>query len=39
MDDKGVCTSYSSGIVRHYTAETIASLTGYAYLVDAIKAL
>jgi hypothetical protein len=28
-----------AGIVRHYTAETIASLTGYAYLVEAIHAL
>jgi hypothetical protein len=28
-----------AGIVRRYTAETIASLTGYAYLVEAIHAL
>jgi DDE superfamily endonuclease len=28
-----------AGIVRDYTAETIASLTGYAYLVEAIHAL
>ena len=28
-----------AGLVRHYTAETIASLTGYAYLVEAINAL
>jgi putative transposase len=28
-----------AGIIRRYTAETIASLTGYAYLVDAISAL
>jgi hypothetical protein len=26
-------------IVRHYTPETIASLTGYAYLVEAARAL
>jgi DDE superfamily endonuclease len=28
-----------AGLIRRYTAETIASLTGYAYLVDAIDAL
>jgi transposase len=28
-----------AGIVRRYSAETIASLTGYAYLVEAISAL
>ena len=28
-----------AGLVRHYTAETIVSLTGYAYLVEAINAL
>ena len=28
-----------AGLVRRYTAETIASLTGYAYLVEAIHAL
>jgi DDE superfamily endonuclease len=28
-----------AGLIRHYTAETIASLTGYAYLVEAINAL
>jgi hypothetical protein len=28
-----------AGIVRRYTAETTASLTGYAYLVEAIHAL
>ena len=28
-----------AGLVQRYTAETIASLTGYAYLVDAIHAL
>ena len=28
-----------AGLVRDYTAETIASLTGYAYLVEAIHAL
>ena len=28
-----------AGIVRCYTAETIASLTGYAYLVEAAHAL
>jgi hypothetical protein len=28
-----------AGIVRRYTAETIAALTGYAYLVEAINAL
>jgi transposase len=28
-----------AGIVRRYSAETIASLTGYAYLGDAIRAL
>jgi hypothetical protein len=28
-----------AGIIRHYTAETIASLTGYAYLVEAMNAL
>lgn len=28
-----------AGIIRRYTAETIASLTGYAYLVEAISAL
>lgn len=28
-----------AGIVRRYTAEPIASLTGYAYLVEAIHAL
>jgi hypothetical protein len=28
-----------AGLVHRYTAETIASLTGYAYLVDAIHAL
>ena len=26
-------------IIQRYTAETIASLTGYAYLVEAISAL
>jgi hypothetical protein len=28
-----------AGIIRRYTAETIASLTGYAYLVEAARAL
>jgi DDE superfamily endonuclease len=28
-----------AGIVQRYTAETIASLTGYAYLVEAVHAL
>jgi len=28
-----------AGIIRHYTAEAIASLTGYAYLVEAASAL
>jgi hypothetical protein len=28
-----------AGILRSYTAETIASLTGYAYLVEAAYAL
>jgi transposase len=28
-----------AGIVRRYSAETIASLTSYAYLVEAINAL
>jgi DDE superfamily endonuclease len=28
-----------AGLVHRYTAETVASLTGYAYLVDAIHAL
>jgi predicted transcriptional regulator len=28
-----------AGLVQRYTAETIASLTGYAYLVEAIDAL
>ena len=28
-----------AGLIHRYTAETIASLTGYAYLVDAINAL
>jgi hypothetical protein len=28
-----------AGIVRDYTAETLASLTGYAYLVEAVHAL
>jgi DDE superfamily endonuclease len=28
-----------AGLVQRYTAETIASLTGYAYLVEAIRAL
>jgi hypothetical protein len=28
-----------AGIVRDYTAETIASLTGYAYLVESARAL
>jgi hypothetical protein len=28
-----------TGIVRHYTVETIASLTGYPYLVEAVNAL
>ena len=28
-----------AGLVQRYTAETIASLTGYAYLVDTIHAL
>jgi putative transposase len=28
-----------AGLIQAYTAETIASLTGYAYLVDAIYAL
>ena len=28
-----------AGIVQRYTAETIASLTGYAYLVEAAYAL
>ena len=28
-----------AGLVQRYTAETIASLTGYAYLVEAVHAL
>ncbi len=28
-----------AGLVQCYTAETIASFTGYAYLVEAIHAL
>ena len=28
-----------AGLVQRYSAETIASLTGYAYLVEAIHAL
>jgi hypothetical protein len=28
-----------ASLVQHYAAETIASLTGYAYLVEAIHAL
>ena len=31
--------AHVAGIVQDYTAETIASLTGYAYLVEAIHAL
>lgn len=30
---------HGAGIVRRYSAETIASLTGYAYLVEASSAL
>jgi putative transposase len=30
---------HGAGIIRRYSAETIASLTGYAYLVEAINAL
>ena len=28
-----------AGLIRRYTAETITSLTGYAYLVEAASAL
>jgi putative transposase len=31
--------AHVAGLVHDYTAETIASLTGYAYLVEAIHAL
>jgi len=31
--------AHVAGLVQRYTAETIASLTGYAYLVEAIGAL
>jgi putative transposase len=31
--------AHVAGLVQRYTAETIASLTGYAYLVEAIDAL
>jgi DDE superfamily endonuclease len=31
--------AHGAGIVRDYTAETIASLTGYAYLVEAAYTL
>jgi hypothetical protein len=31
--------AHVAGLVQRYTAATIASLTGYAYLVEAICAL
>jgi hypothetical protein len=31
--------AHSAGIIHRYTAEAIASLTGYSYLVEAIDAL
>ena len=31
--------AHGAGLVQRYTAEMIASLTGYAYLVEAIDAL
>ena len=31
--------AHVAGIIQRYTAETIASLTGYSYLVEAIDAL
>jgi hypothetical protein len=31
--------THVAGLLQHYTAEAIASLTGYAYLVEAIYAL
>jgi hypothetical protein len=31
--------AHVAGLVQRYTAETIASLTGYAYLVEATNAL
>jgi hypothetical protein len=34
-----VLREHGAGLVPRYTAETMASLTGYAYLVDAIHAL
>ena len=35
----GALQEHVAGLVQAYTAETIASLTGYAYLVEAIHAL
>jgi hypothetical protein len=35
----GALQEHVAGIVQRYTAETIASLTGYAYLVEAVHAL
>jgi hypothetical protein len=43
--DTGVRSSLAAlpehvaGLIQRYTTETLASLTGYAYLVEAIKAL
>ena len=31
--------AHVAGLIQRYTAEAIASLTGYAYLVEAINAL
>lgn len=35
----GALQEHVADLVQHYSAEMIASLTGYAYLVEAIKAL
>lgn len=35
----GALQEHVAGLVQRYSAERIASLTGYAYLVDAIHAL